>query len=387
MTEPRFLQIHSLHNYSAVLLNRDDSGLAKRLPYGGAMRTRVSSQCLKRHWRVDEGLFSIHGLPGAEEAVRSRELVTKRLRAPLEGEVDKAILDAMEPAFQIAVYGKDAAKGKGSRQPLLFGEPELRFLAGKFAEIAKNAKDAEAAKQAAEAFTREKSFKEAMKAMREKAVLPGGLTAALFGRMVTSDLEANIDAPVHVAHAFTTHAEESESDYFSVVDDLSGDDSSADHIGESELTCGLFYGYVVIDVPALVSNLTGATAKEWLAADRSMAAEVAARLVGLVSTVSPGAKLGSTAPYGYATTLLVEAGDRQPRSLAEAFRVPTKPNVAAAEQEMRKQLIAFDSAYQTGEARRFLSLRKDDETVPPGATRGSLPEIMQWVRDTIVGAA
>jgi len=387
MPEPRFLQIHSLHSYSAALLNRDDSGLAKRLPYGGAIRTRISSQCLKRHWRVDEGIFSIHGIAGAEEAVRSRELVTKRLRGPLEGKVDVAILNAVEPAFQIAVYGKDAAKGKSNRQPLLFGEPELRFLAGKFADIATTAKDAVAAKEAAEAFTSEKSFKETMKAMREAALLPGGLTAALFGRMVTSDTEANIDAPVHVAHAFTTHAEESESDYFSVVDDLSGDDPGADHIGETELTSGLFYGYVVVDVPALVSNLTGHRAKDWLSADRAMAAEVAARLVGLIATVSPGAKLGSTAPYGYATTLLVEVGDRQPRSLAEAFRTPVKPIVAAAEGEMKKRLIDFDTAYRTGELRRFLSLRNDDSTLPPGATRGSLPEIMQWVRDTILEAA
>lgn len=388
MPEPRFLQIHSLHSYSAALLNRDDSGLAKRLPYGGKMRTRISSQCLKRHWRVDDGIFSIHGIEGAEAAVRSRELVTKRLRAPLEKEnIAADILDAIEPAFQIAIYGKDAAKGKSNRQPLLFGEPELRFLAKKFADIAKTAKDAAAAKGAAEEFTKEKSFKDAMKVMRESASLPGGLTSALFGRMVTSDTEANIDAPVHVAHAFTTHAEESESDYFAVVDDLAGNETGADHIGSAELTSGLFYGYVVVDVPALVSNLTGARAKDWLTADRTMAADVASRLVGLIATVTPGAKLGSTAPYGYATTLLVEAGDRQPRSLAEAFRTPAEASTEAAERALKKQLAAFDTAYQTGEARRFLSLRNDDATVPPGATRGTLPEITQWVRDTILEAA
>lgn len=385
MPEPRFLQIHSLHSYSAVLLNRDDSGLAKRMPYGPAVRTRVSSQCLKRHWRMDEGAYSIHGIDGAQEAVRSRELVTKRLRAPLEGTVEAAILDAVEPAFQIAVYGKDAAKGKGNRQPLLFGEPELRFLAAEFARIAQGAKDAGAAKEAAEAFTGEKSFKETMKVMREQALLPGGLTAALFGRMVTSDPEANIDAPVHVAHAFTTHAEQSETDYFAVVDDLAVDETGADHIGETELTSGLFYGYVVVDVRALVSNLTGAKARDWLAADRTMAAEVAARLVGLIATVTPGAKLGSTAPYGYATTLLVEAGDRQPRSLAEAFLTPVKATVAAAEEAMAGHLADFDANYRTGEARRFLSLRND--AALPGAARATLPEIMQWVHGMIREAA
>jgi len=48
----RFLQIHMLASYPATLLNRDDSGLAKRLPFGDATRTRISSQCLKQHWRT-----------------------------------------------------------------------------------------------------------------------------------------------------------------------------------------------------------------------------------------------------------------------------------------------------------------------------------------------
>ncbi|MCV5263720.1 type I-E CRISPR-associated protein Cas7/Cse4/CasC, partial [Escherichia coli] len=48
-----FLQIHTLTAYPASLLNRDDAGLAKRIPFGNATRLRVSSQCLKRHWRED----------------------------------------------------------------------------------------------------------------------------------------------------------------------------------------------------------------------------------------------------------------------------------------------------------------------------------------------
>ena len=142
--------------------------------------------------------------------------------------------------------------------------------------------------------------------------------------MVTSDPAANIDAAVHVAHAFTVHAEESESDYFSVVDDLQSNDEDpgAAHIGDMELTAGLFYGYVVVDVPTLVSNLTGSPAEDWRNADRELAATVVKHLVHLIATVSPGAKLGSTAPYAYADLMLIEAGSRQPRSLANAFRGP-----------------------------------------------------------------
>ena len=39
MPEPKFIQIHNLHGYSSVLLNRDDTGLAKRMTYGGKTRT------------------------------------------------------------------------------------------------------------------------------------------------------------------------------------------------------------------------------------------------------------------------------------------------------------------------------------------------------------
>ena len=59
MPQARFIQIHTLQSYPAALLNRDDAGLAKRLPMGDAIRTRISSQCLKRHWRVADDHHSL----------------------------------------------------------------------------------------------------------------------------------------------------------------------------------------------------------------------------------------------------------------------------------------------------------------------------------------
>jgi len=76
--------------------------------------------------------------------------------------------------------------------------------------------------------------------------------------MVTADPAANIDAAIHVAHAFTVHGEEPEYDFFTVVDDLHEEGSgqgAADHLNESELVCGLFDGYVVVDRNTLLGNL------------------------------------------------------------------------------------------------------------------------------------
>ena len=264
MTEPKFLQIHTLHSYPAALLNRDASGLAKRMPFGGATRTRVSSQCLKRHWRVAEDDFALANIDGAADAIRSRNVVDRSIIQPLRagGDLSDEVIDAVRDAFNVEVYGSGGASESG-RQPLLLGLPEVEYLQKKARAIcAEHAEDDKAAGEAAKLLfqpARRNEERDNFAAFRQQATLPGGLIGALFGRMVTSDPGANIEAAVHVAHAFTVHREESESDYFSVVDDLQRDDEDAGaaHIGDVELTAGLFYSYVVVDIPGLVSNLKG----------------------------------------------------------------------------------------------------------------------------------
>ncbi len=375
MTQPRFLQIHTLSPYTGVLLNRDDSGLAKRLPYGGGLRTRVSSQCLKRHWRItDNDPHSLHAIDGAPAAYRSRELVTQKVIGPLRGQFPEEVVAALEPEIQMAVYG-DKGTTKQGRQTLLFGAPEITWLcreAEGLAELANG--EAEVAAAAAQEWRKE--FRLNIKAMRDGATLPAGLTSALFGRMVTSDTDANITAPVHVAHAFTVHEEEPESDYFTAVDDLSGDEPGADTIQETELTSGLFYGYVVVDLPTLLSNLGG---------DVDLAGQVLHNMVYLIAEVSPGAKLGSTAPYGRASFMLLEAGDRQPRSLAEAYRRPCDPpHIDPAVEALCAHLAALDEAYATGEERRVMSLVSGEV---PGAERGSLASLAEWAKTLPEAAA
>ena len=122
---PRFLQVHPLTSYTATLLNRDDSGLAKRLPYGGVLRTRISSQCLKRHWRMANDPHALGEIEGTT---------------------------------------------KGSRQTLLFGQPEVDWLAKEAKRLATEAgSSAEQAVSAAKAW-RDK-FRANIKAMRDGATL------------------------------------------------------------------------------------------------------------------------------------------------------------------------------------------------------------------------
>jgi CRISPR system Cascade subunit CasC len=348
--QARFIQIHTLISYPAVLLNRDDAGMAKRLPYGGVSRTRVSSQSLKRHWRKAEDVWALEAI-GAPMAVRSRMTVEREIMPKVDAAPDIKI--AIQIALAQFLFGEknvDPKKPESTekRQALLLGQPEIAFLTGLAVEAAAtgNAKEAAAFLETA---LGKGDGKKNLAALKEFAKLSFGLESALFGRMVTSDPAANVDAAIHVAHAFTVQAEESESDYFTVVDDLSGDDAGTAGIFDTELTSGIFYSYVVVDVPALIGNLGG---------DDELAAKVVQHLVHLIATITPGAKKGSTAPYGYAELMLVETGTAQPRSLAGAFRNPVAKTggVAEAVAALAAQLGAFDVAYESGESRAALSL-------------------------------
>lgn len=391
MTLPRFLQIHTLHNYPAALLNRDDAGLAKRLPYGDAMRTRISSQCLKRHWRMADDAFALKNLD-VPMAVRSREiprLIKERLMAA----------GVAEPLAQLSVEGLRAAglvdkakelKGQealATGQAVLLGYAEIEYLVQRCAALASEHTEEKALKAAIASFLKEE--KKNLEAMR----LGSGLESALFGRMVTSDVLASRDASIYVAHAFTVHEAQVENDYFTVVDDLlqeAGETGSAG-IFDTELASGLYYGYLVVDVPQLVANLEGIDIKNWADAtpeQRSLAGRVVQNLLHLVATVSPGAKRGSTAPFEWAKFMLIEAGDWQPRSLAGAFQnaLATKqPQLRqAAVQRLADEMTRLDAAYSAPLARRYLSV--DDISVPD-AQRLPLHALAEWARGAVEQAS
>ena len=386
--DARFLQLHTLTGYSATLLNRDDIGRAKRLPFGGSDRIRVSSQCLKRHWREAAGEWSLQGL-GSGKSTRSRRVFSDVIAGRLKTErglSDDQIVNVLTP-IRAAVLGesikarkarKDKSTTEGADplaslhtdQVIVLGEPEIAFLTEIATELVRN--DADATAKAVETYFKDKETKANLKAL----AMGAGLDAAIFGRMVTSDLMARTDSAVHVAHSFTVHAEETEPDYFSALDDLVAAEGAlgSGHINTSELTSGLFYAYVVVDLRQLVSNLSG---------DRALAAEVLQRLVHLIATVSPGAKRGATAPYACAELMLAEAGARQPRTLANAFMNPV-PKQRAKEQAaaaIGDYLGRYDTMYGAHEHRRIATMI---EPVPDHAgERAPMDAVARWAADHV----
>ncbi len=417
-----FIQLHALTSYPSTLLNRDDAGFAKQLPFGGATRTRVSSQCLKYHWRNFDGEHALYDMD-VPKSLRSRETFWRRLAQPLIDDGHPApLVRAVTFALKERLLSDDKAGKRDlktlidpdededtremidTNQVTIFGVPEMRYLRELASGMIEDAKedfpvfwqengepDSDTVRDAADAMRdiSKRDLKKNLKGLK----LASGLDAAMFGRMATSDVLARGDAAVHVAHAFTTHAQESESDYFSAVDELRRDEPEesgelgAGHINTQELTSGLFYSYVVVDVPLLVSNLSGVEQDEWTDGNTDLAAEVMERFAQLMATVSPGAKLGSTAPYSYAQCLFAEAGTAQPRTLANAFQTPAPTqNVLENSYEKLGQYVdEIDQMYGVQTDRRLAAMG------PSGTLTGHLktddtttvPALAEWTANQI----
>jgi CRISPR system Cascade subunit CasC len=392
----RFLQIHTLTNYPASLLNRDDAGFAKRMLFGGAVRTRISSQCLKRHWRVYDGENSLKSID-APESVRSRISFERFVVDPLVKEgVDEDVARLAAQKIVAKVFGSEAklekaekrggkkkndqetppAKSAATAQVTVVGRPELDYLyqLARKAIKAANGIPAQVEKEI-DLLTREKDLKENLRALKPGS-LEAGLGAALFGRMVTGDILSRTDAAIHVAHAMTVHSQMAESDYFTAVDDLSREEGEqgSGHINSSELTSGLFYGYVVVDVNGLVANLGD---------DRALAGEVVERLVHIVSTVSPGAKRGSTAPYAYSHLVLAEGGSAQPRTLQNAFIEPVRAAgnlVHNTYVVIQQHLADLDAMYGKNERRAHAGLATDGLF----EEKKTLAELAAWTKAQVL---
>lgn len=397
MTEmPRFLQIHFLTSYPASLLNRDDAGFAKRMPFGGAVRTRISSQCQKRHWRAFAGPQSLRNLRGEDSmSVRSR-YIFEEIARPLREAYGEENVDAMVQAVSDATLGASDKGAKAEKdqqglrtnQLIVLGHREIEHLRAVVRQLLE-----EGAKS-----TKSEVEKKLGKNGRQNLQAIGrgaGLDAALFGRMKTSDVLADCDAAVHVAHAFTVHAEHTETDYFTAIDELAGDvdpdvGAGAGHVNASELTSGLFYGYAAVDLPLLVSNLEGLDPEDWDRADRHLAGEVVERLIHLVASVSPGAKRGSTAPYSLADLVAVEAGSAQPCTWANAFLNPVTPDGDMRDKavaRLQDHLDRLDRMYEPNVSRRYAAMTREVLGDRHAEDAQSVPELGQWARRAVTGEA
>jgi CRISPR system Cascade subunit CasC len=298
----KFIQLHILTSYPPANLNRDDLGRPKTAKMGGVDRLRISSQSLKRAWRTSD-LFK-SALDG-HIGVRTKKLGLDIYNRLLAGAVKPK--DARTWAKAIAgVFG--ASKKEDKKNPESLIDLEIEQLAHVSVEE-RHAAEALADKLIED--NRAPSGDE-LKLLRKQH---SAVDIAMFGRMLASSPTYNVEAACQVSHAISVHPVVIEDDYFTAVDDLNTgeDDMGAAHIGESGFAAALFYTYICIDKELLLHNL---------GKDIALTNKAISALLEAAVKVAPGGKQNSFASRAWASYVLAEKGDDQPRSLSVAFLKP-----------------------------------------------------------------
>ena len=181
---------------------------------------------------------------------------------------------------------------------------------------------------------------------------------ALFGRMLADSAKYNVEAACQVAHAISVHPVVVEDDYFTAVEEMNQyrEDAGAAHIGETRFAAGLFYSYVCINLELLIRNLINDFSEDVDINDakydkeRKLANKAIRALTEAAVKVAPEGKQNSFASRAYASYVLAEKGDQQPRSLSVAYLKPINHRenddfLRDAIDALVKQKDNFDTVY------------------------------------------
>ena len=333
-----FIQVHMLTSYPPANLNRDDLNRPKTAVMGGVPRLRISSQCLKRTWRTSEVFRGV--VEQENVGIRTKTMGVEIRDRLLEDGMDEGLAESAA-AVIAGVFGK-LKKGKLELEQLAHFGPQEQERIWELCKVLV-------------AEGREPTPEETSGLLRTS---PGGVDIALFGRMLADAPKYNVEAAAQVAHAVTVHRVAVEDDYFTAVDDLNrGDeDRGAGHVGELGFGAGVFYSYLCVDQDLLVHNLGG---------DEGLAGECVAGLLQAAATVAPRGKQNSFASRAYASYVLVERGEKQPRSLAVAFLEPIRHSdpMGEAIRRLESTRDAMDAVYgKVARESRSLNTTAPDES-------------------------
>lgn len=306
-----FIDLHIIQTLPPSNINRDDTGSPKSAIYGGVRRARVSSQAWKRATRKRFQL----DLDAEDVGYRTKDaalLIGKRMeargdgrdeaeRASAAGEILKTLGLKLEP--KRAPKKKDGAED-AEVSPYESSQYLTFFSADQIDKLAELAMSGE---------------KVTKKQAQAAADTDHGISLSLFGRMVADDTSLNVDASVQVAHALSTHAVDTEADYYTAVDDVSAaddtrEDSGAGMIGTIEFGSSTLYRYATITVDQLRENL----------GDAEAAARAAAAFAQGFITSMPTGKQNTFANRTMPDAVLVTVRHDQPVNLVGAFEVPVK---------------------------------------------------------------
>lgn len=381
------IQIHILQNYAPANLNRDDTGSPKDAVFGGVRRGRISSQCLKRSIRCSqtfEDAFRKDGLIASRTKLLAKLLAEELDQLQANDEEKKAVLLRVPEIGRESTKKKDKENDQGEEEKveetpqeedvanlkgkqLIFISPdELHGMADKLLKIYRRLGAKEWNKTKIDVITKELG-----------GTVPRSVDIAMFGRMTTSSAFEDVDASVQVAHAISTNALAEEFDYYTAVDDLSGE-SGAGMIGDVEFNSSTYYKYLNIHWEQLVENLGG---------DQNVARKAVLTLLEAAATTHPTGKQNSFAAFNLPDLIIVETSAvNLPVSYANAFLKPVHQN---AEHSLMENSVAalqyyiekISGKYSLSLLRAFLSV--EDGIQLAGKECHSLEDLKMWLADQL----
>jgi CRISPR system Cascade subunit CasC len=379
------IQFHLLQNYQPSNLNRDDTGSPKDAIFGGVLRGRISSQCLKRSIRHSDVFkaFDSEGLLGKRTQMLPTLVGTKLSEMGVDEKTAAAILSRLPDI----VRGKTKAeKGEEGEEDTDDGTHEVEettatedtkqlvFLdvtteLATFAErLHKAYREIGAGKWAKAKLT------EINKYLGES--LPRSVDIALFGRMTTAQAFRNVRASAQVAHALSTNALKQEFDYYTALDDLKPDsEPGADMIGDIEYNSCTYYKYLNVHWNNLVDNLGG---------DKEVARRAVLALLEAAAMAHPTGKQNSFGAFNLPDFVLVEVSDRNlPVSYANAFLKPAygtsnQSLLTNSVEQLSKYVTRLSKVYDLAPQRAFIAV-DDDLAFLDQKPRGSLDDLKKWL--------
>lgn len=345
-----FLDIHAIQTVPPSNINRDDTGSPKTAQYGGVTRARVSSQSWKRAIRkyfYDKGDTQNMG-------IRSCDIVN--YIAKIIVEKDKSI--SVEDAIILVEKTLNAAKLSTKDQKL----KALFFIsnnqADKFAQACLDKK------------TDKTELQEILNA-------DTSIDIALFGRMLADDPSLNEDASSQVAHAISTHAIESEFDFYTAVDDLAPEDNAgAGMLGTLEYDSSTLYRYANIALHDFYRQLGD---KEEVIAAVKLFVEAFVKSM-------PTGKINSFANQTLPQAVVVSLRSDRPINLVSAFEEPVKSENGYVDKSIQKlfaEYVKYEKILDKPIFTDYLLLDDTLEVKSIGKSTQNLDELLSDLKESI----
>lgn len=336
-----FLDIHAIQTVPPANINRDDTGSPKTAQYGGVTRARVSSQSWKRAMRLS--------FPKQTQGTRTKRILRLFENQFIKRDIsfDTDVENDMIFLTESLGFGTKESNGETILDVLFMysnkqineiidyyidNKEEISVL-GKtyYDEIQKieKKKTKDVKSDAWKKFS--KDDKKIINRINNDLELilknNNSVDTYLFGRMLAAKKSLNVDASSQVAHAISTHAIQSEFDYYTAVDDFAPEDNAgAGMLGTVEYNSSTLYRYANINIHQFYEQI----------GEKRETIEYTKLFVKAFVESMPTGKINTFANQTLPQAIVVSLRSDRPLNMVSAFEEPIKSDNGYVDKSIEK---------------------------------------------------